>query len=304
MSEEEKPVKNSKKWISYTIDALLIAMIAFLAYVQISMIVTKPKNHGVPMVFGSSFLYVSTDSMDDPDNPDCLAPGTGIIIHSVGSYDELKTSNPILDEGGNPTGDYDKTGDIVTFYYATIRNVDTHRLIEKTYDETEGKWHFKTMGDNPVAHQRGAYKTESWTQDDLVGKVTFSSKALGTFLTLTSPDAAASAGKTAWLLPTAIIVPLVALAGMSIVDVYRTARKKEKEEEREINEAMIAAGIDPNDEVAAETFRQKEEFKREYKMKMDEEVAAAKKQYQDVLEKEKKRALKEAQKNQKKGSEQ
>lgn len=283
----EEKEKKSKKWISYTIDGLLVALIAFLVYVQISMIVTRPNNHGVPMVFGSSFLYVSTDSMEDPDNPDCLAPGTGIIIQQVRSYDELRTSTPILDEGGNPTGDYQKDGDIVTFYYKDIRSVDTHRLIEKTYDETDGKWHFVTMGDNPLAHKAGSYRKESWTQDDLVGKEVFHSKALGTFLTLTSPDAAASAGKTAWLLPTAIIVPLVLLAGLSIVDVYRTAKKKEKEEEAEILAAMIAAGVDPNDEVAAETFRQKEEFKREYRLKMEEELELAKK---------------EARKKQKKGS--
>ena len=273
----EEKEKKSKKWISYTIDGLLIALIAFLVYVQISMIVTKPRNHGVPMVFGSSFLYVSTDSMDDPDNPDCLAPGTGIIIQQVRSYDELRCSTPILDEQGKPTGDYQKDGDIVTFYYKDIRNVDTHRLVEKTYDETDKKWHFVTMGDNPIAHKKGAYRTEKWTQDDLVGKKVFHSKALGTFLTLTSPDAAASAGKTAWLLPTAIIVPLVVLAGMSIIDVYRTAKRKEKEEEAEILKAMVEAGVDPNDEVAAETFRQKEEFKREYRLKMEEELELAKK---------------------------
>lgn len=290
--EEEKPVRKKSKWVSYTIDGILIALIAFLGYVQISMLVTKSKNHNVPMVFGSSFLYVSTDSMDDPSNPDCLAPGTGIIIQQVKNYDELRTSNPILDEEGNPTGDYDKTGDVVTFYYSAIRNVDTHRLVEKTYNEEDGKWHFRTMGDNPVAHKPGAYKFETWTQDDLVGKEVFHSKALGTLLVHASPDAAASVGKTAWLLPTLIIVPLVALAGMSIVDVYRTAKRKEKEEEEEINAAMIEAGIDPNDEAAAEMFRQKEEFKREYRMKVDEEVALARKELEEMRKREEKKLKK------------
>lgn len=268
--------KKRKKWISYTIDGLLIALIAFLGYIQVSMLVTRDKNHGVPMAFGSSFLYVSTDSMEDPDNPDCLGVGTGIIIQKVQHYEDLRTSNPILDQEGNPTGDYDKTGDIVTFYYAAIRNVDTHRLIEKYIDEEDDKWHFVTMGDNPTAHT-GVYKKERFTEDDMVGKEVFHSKALGGFLTIASPDAAASAGKTAWLLPVGILVPLAILAVMSIVDVYRTAKAQERAEEEEILAAMIAAGIDPNDEVAAETFRQKEEFKREYRLKMQEEVELAKK---------------------------
>lgn len=268
--------KPKKKWISYTVDGLLIALIAFLGYVQISMLTTKSSNHGVPMVFGSSFLYVSTNSMEVPNDPDCLAPGTGIIISKV-SCEDLKTADPILDEEGNPTGDYDiKSGDVVTFYYADIRNVDTHRLIEKTYNQEDGKWHFVTMGDNPTAHAT-PYKKERWTEDDLVGKVVYHSAGLGTFLTIASPDAAASAGKTAWLLPVGIIVPLILLAVMSIVDVFKAAKEQERIEEQEILEAMIAAGVDPNDEVAAETFRQKEEFKREYRLKMQEEIELAKK---------------------------
>ena len=280
MADEQKKEKKGKKWISYTVDALLIALIAFLGYVQISMLVTRSSNHGVPMVFGSSFLYVSTDSMDDPENPDCLGPGTGIIIQKVSDLQSLRLSDPILDEQGNPTGDFNKKGDIVTFYYQiskTFAAPDTHRLIGREYNEETNKWEFTTMGDNPKAHTF-PYAKEKWTEDDLIGKVVYSSRALGDFLTIASPDAAASAGKTAWLLPAATIVPLVLLAGMSVIDVFKTARAKEKEEEAEILRLMIEAGIDPSDEEAAETFRQKEEFKREYRLKLQEEIELAKKE--------------------------
>ena len=54
--------------------------------------------------------------------------------------------------------------------------------------------------------------------------------------------------------------------------------------------AMQAAGVDPNDEEAAELFRQKEELKIEYRAKMEEE-----------LEKAKKEARKKALKDRKKG---
>ena len=132
--------------------------------------------------------------------------------------------------------------------------------------------------------------------------ITSTSRMRGTFCKMTSSSVsrlAASAGKTAWLLPTAIIVPLIALAVSSIIDVYRVAKAKEKEEEEEIQAAMVEAGIDLNDEAAVEMFRQKEEFKREYRMKMDEELALAKKEYQQKLEEERKLELKKAKKERK-----
>ena len=52
------------------------------------------------------------------------------------------------------------------------------------------------------------------------------------------PKTMASAKKTAWLLPVAVLVPLAVLAILSIVDVYKAARAKEKEEEAQLEEAM------------------------------------------------------------------
>ena len=157
-----------KKWISWTVDILLVAIIALLGYVWVSMLVTKNKNYGVPEVFGQSILYVATDSMEDPDNPNCLAPGTGIIISRVNPAD-IAVSNPILDEHGQETGDYDKKGDIVTFYYTNIKAPDTHRVVKKVFNDEEQKYYFTTMGDNPTAHQY--HRTETWSQDYLIGKV-------------------------------------------------------------------------------------------------------------------------------------
>ena len=103
-----------RKWLSYTIDAVLVGVIALLGYVQISMILTKKGNYGVPMAFGHSFLYVSTDSMDDEPSSS-IWKGNGIVIAKV-APSSLVASTPILDENGEII-DFKKDGDVVTFYY-------------------------------------------------------------------------------------------------------------------------------------------------------------------------------------------
>ena len=75
------------KKLSYIIDIFLVVIILFLGYVQVSMITSKSKNHGVPQVFGSSILYVATDSMEDPSNPKALNPGVGVnSLHELTGF--------------------------------------------------------------------------------------------------------------------------------------------------------------------------------------------------------------------------
>ncbi len=255
---------NKKKIISYAIDGVLIAIIVLLGYVVISMMATRGKNHGVPQVFGKSFLYVATESMDDPDNKNSLKVGTGIIIEKVRNYESLRISTPIYGDEEHPdvVTDYKKDGDIVTFYLTSKQVPDTHRLIDKNYDSETGVWTFRTMGDNPTAHERMIY--EEWTGDLLIGKVIYHSKAFGTFLTIASPDAAASAGKKAWFFPVAIVTPIVILAGYYIADALIKYNKEVKERNSKIEQAMIEAGIDMNDEQAKELFRMKEELRLDY----------------------------------------
>ena len=277
---------NKKKIISYAIDVILVIIIVFLGYVQIAMLVSKndKRNYGVPRVFGKSFLYVATESMNNPDDPNCLKAGTGIIIEKVQNFESLKVSNPIYSEE-NPDQiiNYDLSGDIVTFYLDSVGVPDTHRLIYKNYDEETGVWTFKTMGDAPEAHTF-PLKTETWTGDKLIGKVVSWSKGFGTFLTIASPDAAASAGKKAWFFPVAIVTPIVLLAGYYIVDAFVKYNKEEKERNAMIEQRMIEAGIDMNDEEAKELFRMKEEIRLEYQ----EEKDRIKKQLRKELEKNKK----------------
>ena len=270
---------SKKKIVSIVIDVILVGIILLLGYVQIAMLLSKndASNHGVPRVFGKSFLYVATNSMDDPDNPDCLRPGTGIIIEKVTSYEDLKVSEPIYGDKEDPTRitDYKKDGDIVTF--ALILKAgsvpDTHRLIGKYYNESTGKYTFRTMGDNPDAHKRNIY--EEWEEDKLIGKVVYHSMALGSFLSIASPDAARDSGKTAWFFPVAIVSPIIILAAYYIVDAIIKYRKEEKAIEAKINQEMIEAGIDMNDEEAVELFRMKAELRIEYQeeyKKMKEKI--------------------------------
>ena len=150
---------NKKKIISYAIDVILVAIILFLGYVQISMLISKndKSNYGVPRVFGKSFLYVATESMNNPKDPNCLKAGTGIIIEKVKDFNSLRVSNPLYEDKDDPEKitNYDLSGDIVTFYLDSVGVPDTHRLIYKNYDEETHVWTFKTMGDAPEAHTRG-----------------------------------------------------------------------------------------------------------------------------------------------------
>lgn len=334
-----------KKWISYTIDGILIAFIGVLAYTQISMALTKNKNHGVPSAFGVSFLYVQTGSMDDSDqpNPKGIPQGSGIIIKKVGVGD-LTPSTPIyeyvtekeivdgvevdkkdengdlvytldsngekikvLDENNEPKIiDFEKDGSVVTFEWVfkdysgkTLGTApDTHRVIDKEYDESEKKWYVVTMGDQQQIHDnfrkglRDENTVQRWSEDKLIGKVVYHSIPFGEILTLTSPAIAAGAGKNAWLFPIGIIAPIVIIAAMSIIDAFVKYHKEEKEYEAKIQADMIAAGIDMEDEAAVELFRMKAELKLEYQ----EELEAEKKKIQASIEKEKAKARKQLEK--------
>ena len=285
--------------ISTVIDVLLVSIIVFIGYMQISMLVSKKNNHGVPQVFGQSILYVATNSMEDPNNPKSIDPGYGIVINKVKPQD-IKPSTPIYgyDEGNNPITkpyeehespiDYLKDGNIVTFYYEKIKAPDTHRVVE--VELIDGKYFFTTMGDNPIAHQK--HTVEKWSQDELIGRVNSSSRALGQFLEISSPEAAAylsaRTGKNhnAWFFPVAIILPIVIIAVSYTVRYAVKMTKERRKRDAEIQLALEASGIDLNDEEACELFRQKEEMRLDIKEEMTKEYEKAKAKMVKELRKE------------------
>ncbi|MBO4285997.1 MAG: hypothetical protein J5880_01535 [Bacilli bacterium] len=283
-----------RKILSYTIDVILVGFILTLIYVQVSMMVSKNSNFGVPRAFGKSFLYVASESMDDPDNPNGIHKGSGIVIDQCSVSDLAPSTPKSFDEEGNPT-DWNKDGDIVTFYYVTSSYsiVDTHRLVDIS-DNGDGTYTLKTMGDNPEAHAK--HVTETWDSKYLIGKEVYHSDALGSFLAISSADAANKAGGVAWFFPVAILVPTLILTAMYIYDPIKTYVKENKARKKKIDEALEKSGIDLNDEKAVELFRMKEDMRLDYIEEYEENKAKYKKQ----LEQAKERALKEARKEAKK----
>ena len=225
------------------------------------MLLSKKNNYGVPQAFGQSILYVATDSMENPNDKNSIDPGTGIIINKT------KPENIAV-------------GDVVTFYWDKINAPDTHRVVEVNYVVEEGKYYFTTMGDNPIAHEKDI--KETWSQDVLIGRVSHHSKALGAFLEISSPEAAAYlSARTnkkhfAWFFPVALITPIVLIAGSYIVKTYLQYEKERKARDAEIQVALEASGIDLNDEEACELFRMKEEMRMDIKEEMEKEYAKAK----------------------------
>ena len=288
-------MKLFKKILSYTIDVILVGFILTLIYVQISMMTSKNSNYGVPRAFGKSFLYVASESMDDPDNPGGIHKGSGIIIDQC-SVSDLTPATPIYDEEGN-IKDYDKkTGDVVTFYYVTSAYsiVDTHRLVG-IKDNGNGTYTMTTMGDNPEAHAK--HVTETWDSKYLIGKEVYHSDALGSFLAISSADAASKAGTVAWFFPVAILIPALLLTAMYVYDPIKTYIKESKQRKADIQRALDESGIDQTDERAVELFKMKEEMRLDYVEEYEREKA----KYKKELEKAKERALKQARKEVKKG---
>ena len=257
---------------------------------------SKNSNYGVPRAFGKSFLYVASESMDDPDNPNGIHKGSGIIIDQC-SVSDLTPSKPIaFDEEGNPT-DWNKEGDVVTFYYVTSSYsiVDTHRLVGIT-DNGNGTYTLTTMGDNPEAHAK--HVTESWDSKYLIGREIYHSDALGSFLAISSTDAASKAGGVAWFFPVAILVPALILTAMYVYDPIKQYIQASKKRKKQIQEALDKSGIDQSDERAVELFKMKEDMRLDYV----EEYEENKEKFRKELEKAKERALKQARKEAKKNA--
>ena len=220
--------------ISIIIDIILLAIFAFVAFLQVSIVVSKNNNHGVASILGKSVLYVSTDSMYDPEAENCLSPGTGLVIEKINPED-LKPSTPIYDDEGILV-DYQKDGDIVTFYCPGSNIVNTHRVAEKNYIESEGKYYFITMGDNPLLHH--LYLAEMWDESLLVGKVVNHSKSLGSFLEISSPEAAAYLSSRtgsfhfAWFFPILMMTPALIFLFSHIGQYYIYKTKNDEKNDK------------------------------------------------------------------------
>lgn len=254
-----------RKWASRLVTLFLLLLVGFVGYCQVSMVVTMNKNYGVPSVFGYSFLYVATDSMDG-NLPDSLPVGTGIVIQDVDPHSIAP-------------------GDVITFYYPAIGAPDTHRVHEIAEDG-EGHLTFYTRGDNLNAQLSNGQWDENYREvvpeEHYIGKVVSHSKAFGTFLTYVSPQVPSEHNHARWLFPLLVILPLAICAAITIASTVRQLRKEKKEEKAALLKAMEEEGIDQTDEAQVLAFEEKWRFKKELR-----------EQYAEEKEKERKRLLKD-----------
>lgn len=307
--EKEVEEKKSRKIVGYVIDGFLGLLIVFILSVMIQMLMSQnnPRNYGVPVAYGHSFLYVVTDSMDgtytDKDYPIPSFPAeSGVVLKKV-DPSEIKE------------------GDVVTFYeIITIGGqkmgiINTHRIMSQpdygkeaiTIDES-GVYHFHTVGDNSRS-ESGSYQSrgEDFTQDYLIGKVVSVSRGLGWFLSWASPTAsgyhdAKTGGNSSWFFPVMILIPVAIIATTSIISTVKTAKRENAKEQALLEAAMDEAGIDRNNEVEVEKFTAKFFFKLEYREKFEAEKEKIKKVAKKEYEKAKKKARKEIEKEQRKAA--
>lgn len=230
-----------RKWISGIATGFLSLLVLFFAYCQISMLISMKNNHGVPSVFGYSFLYVATDSMVG-DRPDSLPVGSGIIIEDV-PPEEVEI------------------GDVITFYYPVLGAPDTHRVTNIIYDEQGKVMTFQTRGDNADAEIESS--GETFSVDNYLGKMVYHSLSFGTFLTYVSPQVPSENNHATWVFPLLILAPLAIAAIYTIVSTALSMRKQRQKEQKELAQALEEANIDPHDEAAALAFEEKWRYKRE-----------------------------------------
>ena len=316
--KEKKPVS---KIISYVIDGIMGVLIAFLLFVMVSMITSSHTSpYGVPSVFGRSFLYVATDSMDIDKgvNEEACNAKSGdakdlclqqIIAEDVSEFDikHFAAGDGVIIVSVNPSEV--KVGDVISFYYDPLGALDTHRvkaIVEPGEtiqyvpigDETHpisienktSERKFITRGDN--LHASLSASSSGWaisyyeevSANVLVGKVIHASSGLGFFLSLVSPSV--PGGYAMIMYPLFVLVPLLVIGILSIIDIAKEVRKQKKEEEAALAAALAEAGIDPEDERAVYIFATKWAVKQEMKEAQKKEKERIKKAMRKEMEKE------------------
>ena len=141
-----------KKILLKLLNALSVVIILCSISVLLTVVLTKKGE--APNILGYSLFRVMTGSMEPNIPTDSL-----IVVKRL-QPSELRE------------------GDVISFYSrdpALRGEVNTHRIIEIKQDE--GKYYFATKGDANNVEDR--YITQ---EEDLIGKVIFTSKRLGKFV--------------------------------------------------------------------------------------------------------------------------
>ena len=299
--------KKKKKIASKIVDIVLGALIVLILGLQIDMFITKSNNHGIPSLFGYSFMEVLTDSMEG-DKDDSFAAGEGIVI-------QKKDVNDV------------RAGEVIAFYSEAIGYCVSHRVIEivespkavgeKGSFEVSSAFNYSVDGGNnwlpggeKVALESGATfltRSSSDTENVLSHTIpSYNGKSMMTFFTCgdnldakwykeTTGKAVESTYRdtvrseyyvgtvvshspffggvlhtvqSIWFVPVAILVPILIIGTMTAVDFIKGYKEEKRKEDEEINAEMIKAGIDPNDEKAALMFKEKALMRKEIEKEM------------------------------------
>ena len=190
-----------KKIILTLINILSVLIIGAAVVILCLVLFTKPGE--APSLGGYTVFRITTGSMEP--------------TYAVDTLILVKKTDPAKI----------KVGDVISFFSrdpSLMGEVNTHRIVE--ISEEGGELFFATKGDaNNVADQ---YITR---EEDVIGKVVFSSLKLGKFIRLISNPLI--------FLPL-IIGPLVILLGHSLYESFTVAKKLVKEEE----EAAVREAIE------------------------------------------------------------
>ena len=182
----------------------LVSVCLIIASILVLLKVITTKQGEAPSIFGYSLFRVVTGSMEPQIPVDSL-----ILVKR--------------EEASNL-----QVGDVISFYSrdpSLLGEVNTHRIVE--IHENEGSLSFTTKGDANNIVDR--YDTR---EEDLLGKVVFSSASIGKFVRLLSNPLV--------FFPF-IILPLAILIIKNIIDSVKTAKALVREEEEAaVREAIQA----------------------------------------------------------------
>lgn len=182
----------------------LVSVCLIIASVLVLLKVITTKQGEAPSIFGYSLFRVVTGSMEPQIPVDSL-----ILVKR--------------EEASNL-----QVGDVISFYSrdpSLLGEVNTHRIVE--IHENEGSLSFTTKGDANNIVDR--YDT---MEEDLLGKVVFSSASIGKFVRLLSNPLV--------FFPF-IILPLAILIIKNIIDSVKTAKALVREEEEAVVREAIQA---------------------------------------------------------------
>lgn len=181
----------------------VISVLIIIASMAALLTVVLAKPGQAPNFFGYSLFRVMTGSMEP------TIPTNSLIVVKRTPAEDLAE------------------GDVITFYSrdpSLLGEPNTHRIIR--FEEEDGKRQIYTKGDANNIEDRYPAKDE-----DVIGKVIYSSPGLGKFVRLVSNPV---------IFIPVIVLPLLWMLGRSVYDSIVAAKKLAKEEEEAAVRAALA----------------------------------------------------------------